>query len=123
LRVSPTGRPPVDGTFVPAHVISASSVPLQTVARRPDSPLLEKLKLVSEYSRTRKYWNSENCRGDTTCSRKGELPFLYRRALGSSHARRLIRTTEIWRRLAASADAADLAVNVRIFLTKDILRD
>jgi hypothetical protein len=58
--------------------------------------------LVSGYSRTRK---------------------LYRRALGSRHARRLIRTTEIWRRLAASADAADLAVDVRIFLIKDIPGD
>jgi len=47
---------------------------------------------------------------------------LYRRALVSSRERRLIRTAQILRRLAALANAADLAIDVRIFLIKDILR-
>jgi hypothetical protein len=47
---------------------------------------------------------------------------LYRRAFVSSRERRLIRTAQFLRRLAASANAAYLAIDVRIFLIEDILR-
>jgi hypothetical protein len=84
--------------------------------------LVERLELESEYSRTRKYWNSLDCCGDIrrACSREGEPP---RRALVSSHERLLIRTVQSLRRLASSANASDLAVDVRIVLIEDILRD
>jgi hypothetical protein len=56
----------------------------------------------------------------TSVGREGTPP---RWALVGSHDRVLIRTVESFRRLAASANATDLAVDVRIFLIKDILRD
>src|SRR5580692_8977390 len=70
---------------------------------------------ANKYSRTRKYWNSPDCCGEIrwACSPEGEPP---RRPLVSSHERLLIRTVESFGRLAASANASDLAVDVRIFL-------